>query len=126
MSKGIRTASGVRRCVRVAVLAAVAGWAAPASAETVIEGRSAQALRCAVYVGMAGQYGYAEGLVSQDDRDLLTYWSMLVLDRWVPLDADHRLAAYRTAMGELGAAERPYATIARHADWCVAEFSPTL
>jgi hypothetical protein len=51
---------------------------------------------------------------------------MLVLDRWVPLDADHRLAAYRTAMGELGAAERPYATIARHADWCVAEFSPTL
>jgi hypothetical protein len=126
MSKGIRTASGVRRCVRVAVLAAVAGWVAPASAETVIEGRSAQALRCAVYVGMAGQYGYAEGLVSQDDRDLLTYWSMLVLDRWVPLDADHRLAAYRTAMGELGAAERPYATIARHADWCVAEFSPTL
>jgi hypothetical protein len=75
---------------------------------------------------MAGQYGYLEGVVSVEDRDRLTYWSMLVLERWVPLDPGRRLAAYRAAMGELGALERPYATIARHTGWCVAAFSPSL
>jgi hypothetical protein len=110
-----------------AVLAvAVAAGGGPAAAETVLSGRAAQAVRCAVYVGMAGQYGHLEGAVSTADRDRLTYWAMLVLARWVPLDQGGQLAAYRTAMAELGALERPYATIARHTDWCMAEFSPSL
>lgn len=116
--------SGWVRAAVAAIVAVAAGG--PAAAQTVIEGRSAQALRCAVYVGMAGQYGHAEGLVTKADLDLITTWSVQVLEVWVPGDPPGKLAAYRAAMGELGAAERPYAVIARHADWCMAEFTPRL
>lgn len=107
----------------VSVLAALA---LPAAADTVVSGKSAQALRCAAYIGMAAQYGYAEGHVSDDDRELMTYWSVRVLERWVPLDADRQLAAYRTTLAELGSSYRTYALLARHADWCFREFTPSL
>jgi hypothetical protein len=98
----------------------------PAAAETVIEGRAAQALRCAAYVGMAGQYRYAEGSIPAEGRDLAAYWSMMVLYRWVPLDMGATLAAYRSVLGEIGSQPDARALIARHADWCVQEFTPTL
>jgi hypothetical protein len=103
---------------------AVAGGAGPAAADAVISGRSAQALRCAAYMGMAGQYGFADGHLSAGDLETMTLWSMAVLDAWVPLGPDGRLAAYRAAIGELGAPDRAHALIALHADWCVREFSP--
>jgi hypothetical protein len=101
----------------VSVLAAL--LLAPAAADTVVSGKSAQALRCAAYIGIAAQYGYDEGHVSADDRELMTYWSVRVLARWVPLDADRQLA-------ELGSRYRTYALLSRHADWCLREFTPSL
>ena len=109
----------------VPVLVALA-LAAPVAADTVVSGKSAQALRCAAYIGMAAQYGYDEGYVSADDRELMTYWSVRVLARWVPLDADRQLAAYRATLAELGSRYRTYALLSRHADWCLREFTPSL
>jgi hypothetical protein len=108
----------------VALGAALAGGAGPAAADAVIAGKSAQALRCAAYMGMAGQYGFAEGHLSAADLEAMTRWAMGVLDAWVPLDADGRLAAYRTALGELGPPAHAHALIALHGDWCVRAFSP--
>jgi hypothetical protein len=98
----------------------------PAAAETVIAGKSAQALRCAAYIGMAAQYGHDQGLVTADDRNLMTFWSVLVLERWVPLAPEARMAAYRSALGELGTRGDTYTLIARHADWCLDTFRPAL
>ena len=100
--------------------------AGPAAADTVIAGKSAQALRCAAYIGMAAQYGHAEGLVSDEDRDLMTFWSVLVLERWLPLAPEDRMAAYRSALGELGSRGDTDTLIARHADWCLETFRPAL
>jgi hypothetical protein len=108
-----------------ALLACVAP-AAPAAAETVIAGKSAQALRCAAYIGMAAQYGHADGLVSAEDRNRITFWSVLVLERWVPLAPEGRMAAYRSALGELGSRGDTHTLIARHADWCLETFRPAL
>ena len=75
---------------------------------------------------MAAQYGHAEGLVTTDDRERMTFWSVLVLERWVPLAPETRMAAYRSALGELGSRRDTYALIARHADWCLETFRPAL
>lgn len=112
--------------MRSLLIAAALLAAAPASADTVIAGRSAQALRCAAYIGMAAQYGHAEGIVSTEDRMVMTWWSAMVLERWVPLAPEARMAAYRGALGELGDQRRTYALIARHADWCLETFQPSL
>ena len=109
----------------VPVLASLA-MAASATADTVVSGKSAQALRCAAYIGMAAQYGHAEGLVSDEDRDLMTFWSVLVLERWLPLAPEDRMAAYRRALGELGSRGDTDALIARHAEWCLETFRPAL
>lgn len=95
-------------------------------AATVVSGKSAQALRCAAYIGMAARIGYDEGYLSERDAETMTWWSVGVLDRWVPLPTEERLAAYRATLGELGGRERTYRLIARHADWCVRAFSPAL
>lgn len=108
-----------------ALLASVTA-AAPVAADTVISGKSAQALRCAAYIGMAAQYGHAEGLVSADDRNRMTFWSVLVLERWVPLAPEARMAAYREALGEIGTRSETLARISRHADWCLDTFRPAL
>ena len=108
-----------------AVVAALA-LMAPVAADTVVSGKSAQALRCAAYIGMAAQYGYEEGHVSAEDRELMTWWSVRVLERWVPLDAERQLAAYRATLAELGSRYRTYGLLARHADWCLREFTPSL
>lgn len=96
----------------------------PAAAEVVIAGRAAQALRCAAYVGMAGQSAFDAGAISAEDRAVMASWSFLVLERWLPLDPDTRLAAYRTALAELGPGWRSPQVIERHADWCVETFTP--
>jgi hypothetical protein len=116
----------IRRRLASAILAALALLAAPVAADTVVSGKSAQALRCAAYIGMAAQYGYDEGHVSADDRELMTYWSVRVLERWVPLDADRQLAAYRATLAELGSRYQTYTLLARHAEWCLREFTPAL
>ena len=95
-------------------------------AGTVVSGRSAQALRCAAYIGMAARIGYDEGYLSERDADTMTWWSVRVLDRWVPLPTEERLAAYRATLRELGSRERTYHLIVRHTDWCVRAFTPTL
>ena len=110
---------------RIAVLAmAVACPAATGSAETVVSGRSAQALRCAAYIGMAGQYGYVGGVLSAADMTMMTRWSAQVLEMWVPLAPQRRLDAYRTVLREMGSQVSSYALIDRYAGWCVAEFTP--
>jgi hypothetical protein len=106
------------------LLLAAALLAGPAAADTVITGRSAQALRCAAYIGMGAQYGYMEGVFSEADRARMAMWSMSVLERWVPLDGAHLLAAYETTLGELRSADETYARILLHADWCMREFTP--
>ena len=108
------------------LIGALLALAAPASAETVIAGKSAQALRCAAYIGMAAQYGHADGLVTVDDRNRMTFWSVLVLERWLPLAPETRMAAYRSALGELGSRGDTDALITRHADWCLETFRPAL
>ena len=112
---------GLRACVAACLLAA-----APASAETVVAGEPAQALRCAAYIGMAAQYGHIEGLVSTESRMRMTWWSVLVLERWVPLAPEARMAAYRSALAELGTRKHTYALIEKHADWCIDTFRPML
>jgi hypothetical protein len=100
--------------------------AAPASAETVVAGKEAQALRCAAYIGMAAQYGHLEGIVSTENRTRMTWWSVLVLERWVPLAPEVRMAAYRSALAELGTRRQAYGLIEKHADWCIDTFRPAL
>lgn len=112
--------------MRRVLLLVAALFAAPAAADTIVSGRSAQALRCAAYIGMAAQYGYAEGILSGRDRTRMTYWSMLVLERWVPLSPDAQLAAYRSALAELDSRSETLARLTRHADWCIETFRPTL
>ena len=56
----------------------------------------------------------------------MTWWSVLVLERWVPLAPEARMAAYRSALGELGSRSHTYGLIARHADWCLDTFRPAL
>ena len=96
----------------------------PATAGTVVSGKSAQALRCAAYIGMAARIGHDEGYLSAHDAEAMTWWSVQVLDRWVPLPTEERIAAYGATLGELGTRERTYGLIARHTDWCVRAFSP--
>ena len=112
--------------LRRALLLAAALAASPAAADTVISGKSAQALRCAAYIGMAAQYGYAEGAISRGDRSRMTYWSVLVLERWVPLAPEARLAAYRSAIAELDGRSGTLARLHRHAEWCIETFRPAL
>jgi hypothetical protein len=103
-------------------LVAAAALAGSASAETVISGRSAQALRCAAYVGLAGQLGYAAGLYTAAERARMAEWSLVVVDRWVPLDAQGKFVAYWTALEEVTASGGTARLLARHGDWCVREF----
>ena len=109
-------------CLAVALL----GLPSDGRAGTVVSGKSAQALRCAAYIGMAARIGYDEGYLSERDAEMMTWWSVQVLDTWVPLPTEQRLAAYRTTLGELGPRDRTYRLIARHADWCVRAFTPSL
>ena len=110
---------------RLALLAFAATCSATAGgAETVLSGRSAQALRCAAYIGMAGQYGYAGGVLSASDMTMMTRWSAQVLEIWVPLAPQRRLDAYRAVLREMGSQGSSYELIDRYADWCVAEFTP--
>ena len=98
--------------------------APPVLAEAVVAGRSAQALRCAAYIGMAARYGVEEGFLSERDADAMTWWSAQVLDRWVPLPTEARLAAYGVTLRELGSRDRSYHLIARHSEWCIRAFDP--
>lgn len=118
-----------RRVLQVSLVVALVAGALAASATggsagTVVSGRSAQALRCAAYIGVAARLGQGEGYLSERDAEAMTWWSARVLEAWVPLPVEERLAAYRTTLGELGARERTYRLIVRHADWCVRTFSP--
>jgi hypothetical protein len=118
----------MRHAVIPAVLAAALTAAAvPASADgTVIEGRSAQALRCAAYIGMAGQYGFSDGRLSATDRAVMAGWSVAVLETWVPLDPARRLEAYGAVLVELGSQRQTQALIRRHSEWCLRAFTPGL
>ena len=49
-----------------------------------------------------------------------------VLERWVPLAPEARMAAYRSALAELGTRKHTYALIEKHADWCIDTFRPML
>jgi hypothetical protein len=98
--------------------------AGPAGADTVVSGKSAQALRCAAYIGMAARLGYDEGYLTERDAETMTWWSVQVLDRWVPLPTGERIAAYGATLRELGSRQRTYGLIARHSDWCVQAFTP--
>ncbi len=110
---------------RAGLLAVAMTCAATAGgAETVVSGKSAQALRCAAYIAMAGQYGYVGGVLTASDMTMMTRWSAEVLEMWVPLAPQRRLDAYRTVLGELGSQVSAYALIDRYADWCVTEFTP--
>jgi hypothetical protein len=110
----------------LAILVVAAGLGTPASADTVVSGRSAQALRCAAYIGMTASLGYDEGVLSAAETGQLNSWSAVVLQRWVPLAPEGQLAAYRTVLGEIGSRDRTYALFVRHADWCLREFTPRL
>lgn len=113
--------SGILRAA--AVLAALA---VPAGAGTshVIEGNAAQALRCAAYIVMAGQYGYAEGRLTTRDRAVMANWSASVISAHVAPAA--RLAAYGAALTELDTEPRTRDLIARHGEWCLRVFTPGL
>ena len=118
-----------RFVVRAFLAVALLGLTVPAGAargDTVVSGKSAQALRCAAYIGMAARFGHDEGYLSERDAEAMTWWSVQVLDAWVPLPTEERLAAYRATLGELGTRERTYGLIVRHADWCVRAFSDGL
>jgi hypothetical protein len=114
----------VRRLL--AILAVATGLGAPAAADAVVSGRSAQALRCAAYIGMTASLGYDEGVLTAAETGDLNRWSAEVLRRWVPLAPEGQLAAYRAILGELGSRDRAYALFVRHADWCLREFTPHL
>jgi hypothetical protein len=103
-----------------------AGLAAGPAAATVIEGRPAQALRCAAYIGMAGQYGFADGRLNADDRAFMAGWSVAVLAAWLPFEPAGRMSAYVVALGELGSRREAHALIERHAEWCLRAFTPGL
>jgi hypothetical protein len=109
---------------RLAFGLALALAASAASAGATLSGRPAQAVRCAAYVGMAAQYGYDAGFITARDREEMTFWSVLVLERWVRLDPRGQMAAYRAILGEMGGRRETYALISRHADWCLAAFTP--
>lgn len=112
--------------IALSALAGVAGGAGPAAAEAVISGRPAQALRCASYIVMAGQYGYDAGRLTAGDRAVMAGWSAAVLETWVPLDLPQRMSAYGAALGELGAQDRSRTLVSRHAEWCLRAFTPGL
>lgn len=112
---------GLRRLACALLLGALA--VLPAGAQTVVEGRSVQALRCAAYIGMAGQYGYAAGRLSADDRRALAGWSAGVLAQWVPLEPRAALGAYGAALGEIASQPQAEALIDRHAEWCLRAFT---
>lgn len=112
--------------MRASILILALLLASPAAAGTAISGRPAQALRCAAYIGMAAQYGHLAGVISSDERNLMTLWSVRVLERWVPLDRPTQMAAYRDAIAELGDEQQSQALIAQYADWCLATFTPSL
>ena len=116
----------LRATVMAGLAGAVLGLPSPSvRADTVVAGRSAQALRCAAYVGMAARYGVEDGYLTEKDADTMTWWSARLLDRWVPLALDARLAAYGMTLRELGSRSDSYRLIARHTDWCVAAFGQT-
>lgn len=116
----------MRGWILVACLAAAGPAAAGTAGSTVVSGKSAQALRCAAYIGMAAQYGHVEGVLTTGDRTRMTLWSVLVLERWVPLAPEAQMAAYRAAIGELGDQAHTYGLISRHAEWCLDTFRPDL
>ena len=117
----LRACLGVGVAGQILIVMAGSAWG-----DTVISGKSAQALRCAAYIGVAARIGFDEGHLSERDVGTMTWWSVQVLDRWVPLATDQRLAAYRVTLGELGSRSRTYGLIARHADWCLREFTSSL
>ena len=100
--------------------------AAAASADTVVSGRSAQALRCAAYVGMAASHGYNDGMLSAAANGEANAWSATVLRHWVPLPPEGQFAAYRAILGELGTRDHTYALFVRHGGWCLRAFTPPL
>jgi hypothetical protein len=114
----------LRRVLGSAALAAALLGGGSAIGDTLVSGRSAQALRCAAYIGMGAQYAYDEGYLSADDRNAIALRSVQVLQRWVPLGLERQLAAYRATLGELGSRQHAYALLARHSDWCLREFTP--
>ena len=101
--------------------------AAPAPAgdrpSHVVEGPAVQALRCATYIGMAGQYGYAEGRLTAGDRAVMARWSAQVLGAHLGFEPSVRLHAYGAALGELGSESQTRALIARHGEWCLRAFT---
>jgi hypothetical protein len=118
----IRSFLGAAILAQALMVIAATAW----GADTVVTGKSAQALRCAAYIGMAARFGYDEGYLTEHDAETMTLCSVRVIDRWVPLSTGDRLAAYRATLGEIGPREHGYALVARHAEWCVRAFDPTL
>ncbi len=119
-----RTGLARAGCMVVALAAAASPSAAEAEAPArVIEGSAAQALRCATYIVMAGQYGYAAGQLTASDRATMARWSADVLGTHLALAPYERLVAYGAAMGELGSEPETRALIARHGEWCLRAFT---
>lgn len=106
----------------LAIAAMVQGGGA--RADTVLVGRQAQALRCAAYVGMAGEAGYEAGLFSGLERAAMAEWSLRVLDRWLPLDAEGKAMAFWTTLAEVEAEGDVARLLARHGEWCLQAFAP--
>ncbi len=112
------------RALRRTMMAGLVAVILPVAAksDTIIAGRSAQALRCAAYVGMAARFGADDGYLDASDVESMTGWSAQVLGRWVPLPTAGRLAAYRVTLGELGTRSEADGLIARYIGWCVHAF----
>lgn len=104
-----------------AVLAALAVPAGAGTPVHVIEGSAAQALRCAAYIVMASQYGYAEGRLTASDRAVMANWSANVISAHIAPAA--RLPAYGAALTELDTEPRTRELIARHGEWCLRAFT---
>lgn len=120
----MRRSGFLRAAVVLAALAVPAAAQTPADARSrVIEGSAAQALRCATYIVMAGQYGYAEGRISAGERAVMAGWSAMVLGAHVAPDPAARLAAYGAALTELDSEPRTRDLIARHGEWCLRAFT---
>lgn len=113
--------------LRAGGLFAALMMAAPVSAGDrpghIVEGQSAQALRCAAYIVMAGQYGFADGRLTAGDRAVMARWSAKVLGENLGVEPATRLHAYGAALGELGSESQTRALIARHGEWCLRAFT---
>ena len=100
------------------------GEARSADDPPVLEGEAAQALRCAAYIGMAAQHGLNAGLLSAQDRLVMATWSMQVLERWVPLAPEQRLATYGEMIEKLDDPLEVDRLVGRHGAWCLQTFDP--